>query len=352
VKLFIPGPTYVRPEILQEMARQMIGHRDPEFAELLAPIIAKLKQILYTRQEVFVATCSATGLWEMGIRNLCRRKVLCATCGAFSERWAKVAEANGKEVTCLSVEWGKPNLPETIADALRRGDYDAFLLVHSETSTGLANPLAEIAEVLRDHPDVMFLVDAVSSMGGMKIEFDQLGIDFLLASVQKCFALPPGLAICAVSERALERAKEVPNRGYYFDLLEYKKNQDKFQTISTPCIPQLYALAKQLDAMLAEGMEARFRRHRQMAEYVREWARRRFALFPEAGYESDTLTTVTNTRKIDIRALNRELKAKHDCMISNGYGKLKDITFRIAHMGDLQMRDMEELLGWIDTIIG
>ncbi len=351
MKLFIPGPVEVRPEVLKEMARPPIGHRFPEFAELYGAVILKLKKVLYTEQEVFTGTCSATGLWEAAVRNCVKKRMLAATCGAFSERWADVGEANGKEVVRLSVEWGKPNLPDVIDDALKKGDFDAFVLVHNETSTGLTNPLPEIAEVLKNHPDVIFMIDAVSSMVGIKIEFDKLGIDFCLASTQKAFAIPPGFAIAAVSHKAMERAEEVENRGYYFDLLSWKKYAQKNQTLYTPSISHLYALDKQLDDMLAEGMEARFKRHEKMAKFVQGWALEKFDMFPEEGYWSNTLTTVKNTRGISVADLNKELLEKHDCVISNGYGKLKEQTFRIAHMGDLQISDLEELLAWIDDII-
>ncbi len=352
MKLFIPGPVEVRPEILKEMARPLIGHRFPQFEELYGAIIPKLKKVLYTEQEVFTGTCSATGMWEAAVRNCVGKRMLAATCGAFSERWADVGEANGKEVVRLSVDWGKPNLPDAIDDALKKSDCDAFTMVHNATSAGLTNPLYEIAEVVKNYPDVMFMVDAVSSMAGIKIEFDKLGIDFCLASTQKAFALPPGFAIAAVSEKAMERAKEMKNRGYYFDLLSWKKYAQKNQTLYTPSISHLYALNKQLDDILAEGMDARFQRHAEMAQYVQRWALENFDIFPEKGYWSNTLTTVKNTRGISVADLNRELLEKHDCIISNGYGKLKEQTFRIAHMGDLQMSDLEELLGWIDEIIG
>lgn len=351
MKLFIPGPVEVRPEILGEMARPPVGHRFPQFEELYADVISKLKRVLYTEQEVFTATCSATGLWEAAVRNCVKKRMLAATCGAFSERWADVGEANGKEVVRLSVEWGRPNLPDAIDDALKKGDYDAFTVVHNATSAGLTNPLPEIAEVLNNYPDVLFMVDAVSSMAGIKIEFDKLGIDFCLAGTQKAFALPPGFAIAAVSEKAMTRAKEVQNRGYYFDLLKWKKYALKNQTLYTPSISHLYALDKQLDDILVEGLENRFQRHAETARYVQRWALERFDIFPEEGYWSNTLTTIKNTRGISIAELNETLLEKHDCVISNGYGKLKEQTFRISHMGDLQLSDLEELLGWIDEII-
>jgi predicted phosphoserine aminotransferase len=352
MKLFFPGPVEVSPEILKEMSRPPIPHRGSEFTKLFTQITAKLKKTLETSYDVFISTSSGSGFWEMAARSCVRRKMLCCGCGAFSEKWGSVAQANGKEVEFLNVEWGKPNLPETVASALKNGGFDAVTYVHNETSTGMTNPLEKMGQVMRDFPDVLLLVDAVSSMGGIPLKFSEWNVDFALASCQKAFALPPGIAFAVVGPRALERAREIPNRGYYFDLLGFKKNAEKGQTPTTPSISHLYALDKQLDRMQAEGMQNRFGRHHQMAEYVRRWARERFALFPEPGYESDTVTCIRNTRNLVVADLNTELKRRHDCVISNGYDRLKEKTFRISHMGDLQLADLQELTEWIDEIVG
>ena len=239
-----------------------------------------------------------------------------------------------------------------VNDLLKKGDFDAITLVHNETSTGVMNPLEAIAEVMREYPDVVFLVDAVSSLGGVKIEVDSLGIDVCLAGVQKSLAIPPGLAVFSVSERAMERAKEVEARGYYFDFLVFEKYYaDKMQTPTTPVITLIYALNRQMDDILAEGLEQRFARQREMADYTRAWAKKHFDLFAEEGYRSQTLTAITNTRGISVAELNQEL-GKRGVTIANGYGKLKEKTFRISHMGDLTLDEIKELLSWIDEIVG
>lgn len=350
-KLFIPGPTEVRPEILQELARPMIGHRAKEFSELLMEVTPKVQKLLYTQNHVFMSTSSSTGMMEGAVRNCVARRCLNCVCGAFSKRWHEITLANGKEADALEVEWGQAILPEMVDEKLATGRYDAIALVHNETSTGVMNPLGEIAEVMKRYPDIIFMVDAVSSMAGVKIEVDKLGIDVILAGVQKAFALPPGLTVVAVSEKALKRAEQVPDRGYYFDFLVFKRYlDDRNQTPTTPAIPHLYALNRQMDDILAEGLEKRFARHREMADYVRSWAKENFALFAQEGYQSDTVTAIKNTKGISIVGLNEEL-SKRGAMISNGYGKLKEQTFRIAHMGDLKLSDIKELLGWIDEII-
>jgi aspartate aminotransferase-like enzyme len=350
-RLFIPGPTEVRPEVLKVLSTPMIGHRSKDFSQLLEEVTPKIQKLFYTQGRAFVSTSSSTGVMEAAVRNCVKRKCLCCVCGAFSDRWEKIARANGKETERLEVEWGKAIKPEMVRDRLKKGGFDSMTLVHNETSTGVMSPLGDIAEVMREYPDVVFLVDAVSSLAGVKIEVDSLGIDVCLAGVQKCLALPPGLAVFSVSEKAFERAKEVDSRGYYFDFLVFEKYYaDRKQTPTTPVITLIYGLNRQLDDMFAEGLEQRFARHGEMAEYVRKWAGDNFDLFAEEGFRSQTLTTVANTKEISVAGLNGEL-AKKNVVIANGYGKLKEKTFRIAHMGDTTLEEIRQLLVWIEEII-
>ncbi|PJF35922.1 MAG: aminotransferase [Candidatus Thermofonsia Clade 1 bacterium] len=353
VRLFIPGPTEVRREILEAQSHWMIGHRGADFETLFARVQGKLRQLFYTQSRVYVSTSSGTGLWEAASRNCVRddKKVLHLVNGAFSERWYEVSKANGKQAEALEAEWGRAIKPEQLEERLRAQHYDAVAIVLNETSTGVKNPLEEMAAVIRQYPDTLILVDAVSILGGYKIDFDGLGLDVLLTSTQKAMALPPGLAFAAVSDRVLERAKQVPYRGYYFDFIELEKFLLKNHTPATPNISLLYATDKQLDYMLAEGLEARFARHEQMAQATRDWvAEAGFAMFSEEGYHSPTVTTVANTRRIDVKALNKFLKAR-GMTISDGYGKLKDSTFRIAHMGDLMPSDMEALFAAMNEFL-
>lgn len=355
IKLFIPGPIEVRESILQAQAAPMIGHRGKPFEQLFASVQGKLRQVFYTSKRVLVSTSSGTGLWEGAARNCVTdnpaQGVLATVCGAFSERWADVFQRNGKAVTTISVEPGKAIKPEMVRDAIKAHDspFDAIAIVHNETSTGVMNPLADIAGVVKDlSPETLILVDAVSSLAGVKIDFEKLGLDVVLTSSQKCFGLPPGLAFAAVSDRALERARTIKNRGYYFDFIELDKSLQKNNTPATPAISLLYALDRQLDDMLAEGLDARFARHAHLAHLTRTWATTQgFKLFPEPGYESQTVTCVSNTRGIDIGALNKFLATRH-MHLSDGYGSLKSKTFRIAHMADLMETDMQELFTAVD----
>jgi len=351
-KLFIPGPTEVKEEIRKEMARPMISHRSKEISILLAEIVAKLQKILFTKNKIFIFTSSSTGVMEAAMRNCVKEKVLVLLGGAFSERWAKIAEANGKRIEVVEVPWGKAILAEMVEEKLKQGKFEAVALVHNETSTGVMNPLEEISGVLKKYPEVCFLVDAVSSMAGVKIEVDKLGIDVIFAGVQKCFALPPGITVCAVSEKALKKAAEVKNRGYYFDFLSYLKTfEENQQTPETPSISHLFALNRQLNEILSkEGLDNRFQRHKEMASYVQNWAREKFSLFCDEKYLSDTITTINNTRNIDIEKFRGQLK-KRGKEISDGYGKLKGKCFRIAHLGDIQLSEIKELLSDIDEIL-
>jgi aspartate aminotransferase-like enzyme len=350
-KLFIPGPTHVRDEILQAQTAPMLGHRDKLYSDLQGAVTPKLQQLLYTTQTVFIFTSSGTGAMEAAIRNCVSKKCLNTVCGAFSKRMREITQANGKENGVIEVPMGQAITAEMVDKELATGQYDAVTFVHNETSTGIMHPLEEYAEVMKKYPDVISIVDAVSSMAGAKIEFDKLGLDIILAGTQKCFALPPGLAVCAVSDRALEKAKTVPNRGIYFDFIDMYSKYEQNQTPSTPGISLIQALNKQMDDILAEGLENRWARHKAMAAHIQDWARAKWELYGDENYLSVTVSNITNTRNTSIKELNAEL-AKRGAMISNGYGGLKDKCFRIGHMGDHTVEDMRWLTAQIDDILG
>ena len=350
-KLFIPGPVPVHPDILAAMATPMIGHRMKEYAELHGRVTSRLKQVLLTQSKVFLATSSAFGVMEGAIRNLVGKRCANFCNGAFSDKWHDVTLRCGKQADAIRFEWGRPVTPEAVEKALSTGNYDSMTLIHNETSTGVMSPLREIADVMRSFPDVMFIVDTVSSMSALKIPVDALGIDSCIFGVQKAFALPPGLTVFTASERALRRAAAMEGRGYYFDYLEFDANDAKDNTPSTPCISQIYAMDRQLERMFAEGLETRWERHRDLAGYVRGWLTSRgFELFPDAGYESLTLTCARNTRGVDLAVLKKRL-AEAGFAFDDGYGKIKGQTFRIAHMGDMTKNDLDDLFSAIIAII-
>lgn len=353
-KLFIPGPTEVLPDILEAMSMPMIGHRSKEYAELQGEVTPKVQKCLYTENQIIFSTSSSTGLMEAAVRNFSNKKILACMCGAFSDRWAKIAKANGKEIVELKVDWGKAIKPEMVDEALKEheGEIDLVLLVFNETSTGLMNPLEDIKKVCDKYDDVMLAIDAVSGMMAAPIYVDKWGLDFVLAGVQKAWSLPPGLAIAPISDRAIKRAESVEERGYYFDLLQFVKKNEKNQTPSTPVISIINALNVMCDRILnEEGLDNRWERHRRQAKMVQDWALNNgFEIFPEEGYWSVSLTCIKNTRGISVADLNKKL-AERGKMISNGYGKMKEETFRISHMGDIYEEDLEELLADIDDIL-
>ncbi|MBV1756777.1 MAG: alanine--glyoxylate aminotransferase family protein [Dethiosulfatibacter sp.] len=351
-KLFIPGPVEVRQDVLEKMATPMIGHRTKEISLLQRGISDKLKKLFYTENQIMLSTSSGSGFMEGAIRSCTSKRAAVFSVGAFGKRWYKMATSNGVPVDLFETEMGQATTPELVEKALSTQKYDLVTITHNETSTGVMNPIDEISEIVKKYPDVIFCVDAVSSAAGTKIEVDRLGIDICITSTQKALGLPPGLAICTMSEKAYERAKTVKNRGLYFDLVEIYETIEKkdHQYPSTPNVSLMYALDYQLDRILTEGLDNRFIRHLEMANLVRDWGRQNFALFADEKYLSNTLTTIANTRQISVKDLNSEL-GKRGFSISNGYGDLKEKTFRIAHMADMTSDDIKELLSIIDEIL-
>lgn len=351
-KLFIPGPIDVREDVLKQMSKPLIGHRSKDASSLQRSISEKLQKVFYTKEQILLSTSSGSGLMEGAIRSCTRKRAAVFSVGAFGDRWYKMAVSNNVAADIYSVEKGGATTPKMVDEALKTGKYDLITITHNETSTGVMNPIEEISQVLKKYPEVVCCLDAVSSMGGTKIEVDKLGIDICITSTQKCFGLPPGMSMASISQKAINAAKEVKYRGSYLDLLElYNYIQKKdYQYPSTPALSIMYAMDYQLDKILDEGLENRFDRHLKMAQYVRAWAKENFELFPKEEYASNTLTTIKNTKEIDVSLLNKEL-GNRGYVISNGYGELKDKTFRISHMGDYTIDDVKDLLENIDEIL-
>jgi aspartate aminotransferase-like enzyme len=334
-KLFIPGPIAVSEKTLRAMAQPMIGHRSADFVALYQGLQPDLQALFGTKDAVYLSTSSAWGAMEGAIRNVTKSKVLNCMNGAFSDKWNDVAIRCGKQATALRFEWGQPVDPEAVRRELEKGGYDSVTLIHNETSTGCMSDLPAIMAVLRQFPEVISIVDVVSSFSALAIPKDSLGIDIMITGSQKALALPPGLSLASVSRRALERAASVPERGYYFDLLEFQKNHENGMTPSTPVIPLIYALKSKLEDIRAEGLEARYARHARLNKAVGAWGfSRGFRLFPKEGYGSVTLNCFANSPGYDLPALNKVLKSKHQLVIDGGYGKLKGKTCRISNMGD------------------
>ncbi|HEY0946988.1 MAG TPA: alanine--glyoxylate aminotransferase family protein [Opitutaceae bacterium] len=351
-KLFIPGPIAVSEKTLRAMAQGMIGHRSTDFVALYNSIQPELQALFYTKDPVYLSTSSAWGVMEGAIRNVVQKKVLNCMNGAFSDKWNDVSLRCGKPAGALKFDWGQPVDPEAVRKELATGAYDAITLIHNETSCGCMSDLAAIMAVVREFPDVISIVDTVSSFSALPIKKDELGIDIFITGSQKALALPPGLALMSVSKRALDRAAKTEGRGYYFDLIEFQKNHENGMTPSTPTIPHIYALKSKLEDIKAEGIENRYTRHARLNQTVRDFVLGKgFKLFPKEGYGSVSLNCFANTQAIDLAALNKTLKSKHKLVIDGGYGKLKGKTFRISNMGDETDATIAELLKALDSAL-
>jgi len=351
-KLFIPGPTHVPDSIMKFFSTPQIGHRTEEISTMIKSILIDIKDILYTENKIYLMSHAATGLWEMGLKNSVDKGVLHCVNGAFSSKWVKVSESCGYSYNVIDYEWGRGVKVEDIDRMLSTGNYDVLAMVHNETSTGVMSDLESISQLMKSkYPEVIWLVDAVSSMAGIKIELDKLGIDFILSSTQKAWGLPAGFSICAASEKIINKSKRIKNKGYFFDIQTYEKYFDKFQTPSTPSIPHLFGLKQVLNLIKDEGLEQRWKRHENMRDYIIKWAiGNGQKLFSEQGCRSHTITCIENNRNWDINKIYLKLLEKGFRM-DRGYGKLRGKAFRIPHMGNIYMEDLNEFLDEFEKAI-
>ena len=354
IKFFLPGPAYVSMDAREAMLQPMVAHRSPFFKDLYARMTPQISALLRTSGDVAIATGSSTLIMESAVISCVRSDVLNLTQGSFSERWHAISKALGKNADQVAVPWGRAMDPDIIRAALRRKKYEAVTLVHNETSTGAMNPLEEIARVIREESDALILVDAVSSLGGVPVETDAWGLDVVLAGTQKCIAAPPGLVVFSLSGRAAERAERVPHRGFYTDLLRYRDKHREGGPITTPGLPLVYALAVQLDRIEAEGIEARWERHRKLYEKTAGWAAARGCAYASAAdARSITVSCLyppAPPAGIDPQALVKELGQLGDT-VSGGYGDWKPTTFRIGHMGEVREPDLDALLAETDRLL-
>ena len=351
-KLFIPGPTHVSDDILKEFSNPQIGHRTPEISELISFLVKEIQKILYTNNHVYLVSHAATGLWEMGSSNSVKKGILHAVNGAFSSKWALSSEKRGYNTGVIEFNWGDGISIYDIDKELSSNNYDVFAMVHNETSTGAMSDLYSISELLKNkYPDIIWLVDAVSSMAGIKIEVDKLGIDFLLSSTQKAWGLPAGFSICSVSNKLIIKSQSLFNKGYYLDIETYEKYYEKNQTPTTPSLPHMFGLKKVIEIIKEEGLENRWNRHIALAEFTRNWVfKHEQLLFTNKNALSNTLTCIKNVQKWDIETINNKLLSKGFRM-DRGYGKYRYKTFRIPHMGNIYLDDLKEYLDAFEDAI-
>jgi aspartate aminotransferase-like enzyme len=349
--LFIPGPVNVSKECREKLALPMIAHRGETMGNLHKDITSYLQKMLFTGNQIIMSTSSSTGLMEAAIRNCVDKKgVLNIVNGAFAERWNDIAVANGKPANALQIDWGKAISPKQLNEALDNKEYDAVCITHNETSTGVTTPLKDLFKIIKDH-NSLILVDSVSGAGGIEARIDDWEIDVFLFGLQKCMGLPPGLAVASVSKAALEMAKNVPNRGLYFDFIDLKKYHDRGgMQPATPVIPIYYALQYQLHKIVdEEGIENRWAHHTEMANYTRNWVKNKgLTLFADEKVASNTVTCI-NSSEIDVPKLKEDLR-KRGYFFATGYGQFKDKNFRIAHMADRKLSELKKYLETIDEL--
>lgn len=349
-QLFTVGPVHVEQDTLKAMTKPIITHRCKEYKDLHGAIVEKLRKCLQTDDDIFLVGGSATVLIEGAVRNGVNSNCLGLTNGSFGKRFIECGELNGKNVTKVEVPWGKAMKPEHIAGKVTK-DTEAVCWVSNESSTGvLSDSVALAEEVRKQNPDALIMVDAVTSAMAADLNLPKLRPDALVFGTQKALALPPGLAIAVVSERLVEKSKSVKNKGFYTDFQKLKKNADENYALTTPPVSLMYGLDYQLDRILKEGMSARYKRHQEMADMVGKWADKKFnGLFPEEGYRSKTIGVI-NRGDLDFDKFHSALKAK-GYEISNGYGEVKQTTFRIGHMGDITPAKLKELLSAMDETL-
>ncbi|HTY46041.1 MAG TPA: alanine--glyoxylate aminotransferase family protein [Methanomassiliicoccales archaeon] len=347
-RLFTVGPVEVFPDTLQAMSKPMIIHRGEDYKRLQRGIVEKLHRVLDTDLNIMLAPASATAFLEACVRCGVNERMMSLSNGSFGDRWASIGTACMKQVKKLDFPWGKGIRCLDLADKMEPG-IEAVTFISNESSTGVLNPTHEIVKTLRAEYDPLVFVDGVTSVGAVDFKLRQLPIDALVFGSQKALALPPGLAIICASDRLLKKAETVKDRGYYLDLVEYKKFADKDLPLTTPPVSLMYGLDYQLDKMLKEGMANRYARHHEMAEAVRSWALKRFSLYAEDKYRSETITVV-QSGSLPFDVFDKKLKQK-GFEVSPGYGKIKDSTFRIGHMGDLTMKDIHDLTNAIDSVL-
>jgi predicted phosphoserine aminotransferase len=334
----------------------MIGHRGKGSQDLIARLEEGLKPLFKTERPVIISTSSATGLMEAAARNGVQKRALSLVNGAFSERFAEIVDACGFEVEKLEVPWGRTHDLDALRSKLATGQFDAVTVVHSETSTGALQPLEQVANVVRAFPNVVLLVDGVTSVAGAPVHTDRWGLDFVLTGSQKAMALPPGLAFAVASDRMMERSKSATRKGVYFDLLSFVDNLAKQQTPNTPAVSLLYALDVQLKRINSTGIEARWETHRAMAERCSSWVDElreekgvQIEVLAPEGFRSPTVTCIKLPAGVKGPDVVAGVKAK-GWVIGGGYGKLKDTTIRIGHMGDHTVQGVEGVLAVVEEV--
>jgi aspartate aminotransferase-like enzyme len=353
---FLPGPTEVRQEVLAAMTQPMIAHRGSAFEQLFERLQRGLRPLLLTERPVYISSSSATGMMEAAIRCAPAGRVLCLVNGAFSERFAHIASMCARDVDRYEVAWGQIHTIPQLDERLSMRRYSAITVVHSETSTGALNDVRAISDCAHRHGAVC-LVDSVSGFAGAELRFDEWKLDYVLTGSQKALALPPGLSFAVASPSFVDQANATSARGVYFDLVELDAYARRNQTPSTPALPLFYALELQLKSIAAEGIEARWARHKAMAARTQEWLTKttdetgkRIVNIAPLGFQSPTVSTIKLPTDVSGDAFTAAV-GKKGIVVGSGYGKLKSSTFRIGHMGDHTLETLERCLSACSSVL-
>ncbi|HXI98420.1 MAG TPA: alanine--glyoxylate aminotransferase family protein [Gemmatimonadaceae bacterium] len=353
---FLPGPTEVREEIMAAMLQPMIPHRGSEFEKLFERLQHGLRPIFKTERPVYVSSSSATGLMEGAIRCAPPGRILCLVNGAFSERFAHIASMCGRDVDRYDVAWGQVHAIPQLDERLSMRKYSAITVVHSETSTGALNDVRAISDCGHRH-GIVCLIDSVSGLGGAELRFDEWKLDYVLTGSQKALALPPGLSFAVASTSFIDQANGTHGRGVYFDLVELDAYARRNQTPSTPALTLLYALEAQAKSIASEGLENRWIRHKAMATRTQEWITKisdetgkKLANIAPLGSQSPTVSAIKLPAEVPTDNFVSGV-AKRGIVVGTGYGKLKNSTFRIGHMGDHTMESLERCLAACSSVL-
>ncbi len=351
--LRIPGPTPVPAEVLAEMARPMINHRGPEFAAILRRVTARLQYFFQTASPVLTYAASGTGGQESAVANLFSPgdHVIAITIGAFGNRFAKIAEVYGLQVTRIEFPWGQAADPNVVEERLKAAaPYKGVLVTHNETSTGVANDVETLAALIRRlNPDTLIAIDAVSSLGCIPLEMDAWDIDVVFTGSQKGWMVPPGVMMIAAGPRAWEANKTAKLPRFYFDWALSRKNLEKWQHPTTPAVSIFYALDLALEMMLAEGREAIFERHQRIGDYVR-WRAQDMGLelLADHEYASNTVTAVLTPEGLNVKELLKKLREEDKVVFQGGQEHLEGKIFRVGHLGFFQEIDLVEAMDMME----
>lgn len=351
--LRIPGPTPVPAEVLAEMARPMINHRGPEFAAIMRRVSARLQYFFQTASPVLTYAASGTGGQESAVVNLFSPgdHVIVISIGAFGNRFARIAEAYGLNVTRIEFPWGQAADANVVEEQLKAAaPYKGVLVTHNETSTGVTNDLETLAAVIRRlDPDTLIAVDAVSSLGCVPLEMDAWDIDVVFTGSQKGWMIPPGMMLIAASQRASEANKSAKLPRFYFDWASYRKQFELGQHPSTPPVSLFYALDLALEMMLAEGREAIFERHQRIGDYVR-WRAKEMGLrlLADHEYASNTVTAILTPESINVKALLKKLREEDGVVFGGGQEHLEGKLIRVGHLGFYQEIDLVEAMDLLE----